>query len=422
MLRGRFSFWLTGGLLLAGIAGCSDSTRPPDDTPADGAATVNGAIDPGQGSFVLTTIPVPVPDGIPVHVDLLGSSLEVDAANQQVSLLVAVRNADSRALYAPAEITIGSLTPAAVWVMNADWVRCPDSADSTIFPRPGGCWYGILYSDLLGDGVLEPGETTEPRRWTFSVTGLAAFSFSATARFGLDPDRPRIAGLYFWDHDWSGAWSEGDLPYGGGTIRIRTPDDQTIEVATQADGRYAVPVTASGLYMVTAVEPPIASPVPVRYTTPNPLQVLLTPGPDGRPRTFDHADFGMNLGWPPGYPPVLFFDGPADSLVQDRYDLVGLDLKDTVLHLRAGFSGCGPDHPLRLYVVGGFMESNPVQVKLLLSHDSLGELCDAYWVADVGFDLRPLQEAYREAYGRLDPIILRFRDWTGADHSLRLLP
>ena len=35
---------------------------------------------------------------------------------------------------------------------------------------------------------------------------------------------------------------------------------------------------------------------PVCYTTPNPLEVLLTPGPDGRPESFGQAVFGGYCG------------------------------------------------------------------------------------------------------------------------------
>lgn len=55
------------------------------------------------------------------------------------------------------------------------------------------------------------------------------------------------------------------------------------------------------------------------------------------------------------------------------------------------FALCWPDQ--------SFMESEPVQVRLEVFHDDPGDDCEAYPSEQVSFDLTPLRDAWRSAYG-----------------------
>jgi hypothetical protein len=66
------------------------------------------------------------------------------------------------------------------------------------------------------------------------------------------------------------------------------------------------------------------------------------------------------------------------------------------------------------------MESFPVQARIVLAHDDRGELCDAYWERELQWDLRPIQEAYRQSYGSGGVIRLRFEDNQGQTHYFEL--
>ena len=162
---------------------------------------------------------------------------------------------------------------------------------------------------------------------------------------------------------------------------------------------------------------------PVHATTPNPLQVILPPGPGGIPESYLHADFGFANDFPPppgDAEPVGFWEDPSDSLELDPYALLDIRLERLILELRVGFSGCGDRHPFALYMVGGFMESNPVQAKLLLSHDDHGELCDAYFEKTLRYDLSPILREYRRNYGTDGVVIVNFHAWNGEVHSFRI--
>jgi hypothetical protein len=403
---------LTVGLL---PLGCADPT-PPTTTGGDGTGFFLGDIDPQSGKILFKSIQSPGPDGLPIHVVLLGDNLKVDPSTNRVSLDVSVRNEERRHLYAPAEIIVSDLNPMTILLVNADWTLCDDM---TMGPFPSHCSFGLDYSGLLGgDGVLGPGEESGSRTWVFIVPDLVGFSFGAAARFSLEPDQARIAGTFFWDHNADGVMNPDESGAGGGTLMVTGPDLGSRTLFVGEDGKYSFGVKQPGLYTLLAAPPPTFA--PVRFTTPNPLEVVL-PVVDGKVQSFLHADFGITNAWSP---PVIIYDGTPDSLVLDPYALLDIGLDGIELDLRVGYGGCQPNHPLALYMVGGFMEtaSLPVQVRVILSHNDLDEPCDAWFTRPLRYDLRPIQLAYMEAYGRLDTIIVGFRDYEGQVHYFELPP
>lgn len=69
------------------------------------------------------------------------------------------------------------------------------------------------------------------------------------------------------------------------------------------------------------------------------------------------------------------------------------------LHLRVTFGGGCRQHDFGLRFERVFLESEPVQSVLRLAHDAHGDPCRALLGRDLEFDLGPLKELYREAYG-----------------------
>jgi hypothetical protein len=393
--------------------GCGDSTSP-DRISTTGIGEYAATIDPGAGNVLLATVAVSGPDGLPVDVHLIGSNLRVEPTQSPigaiVSLDVSMLNQGSIPLYAPAEVVLRDLKPSGVTLINGDrTMQDSGGTGSTIGSAlsidPS---YELLYTELLGaDRVLSPGEESGTRTWSFQLPQMGSFSFGATARFGLEPGGAFIAGTLFWDSNANGHWDNGEGPAGGGSVTLTAPSGQEMSVAMGANGRYEFEVLATGLYSVQCVPPPTFA--PVRFTTPNPLAVVLSPRPDGRPETVLDAHFGIVTDLPGDSPPVLFHEGPGSELKQDSYTLRGIHFTGRYLNLDVGFSGCGPDHPLALYMVGGFMESSPVQANLVLSHDDRGELCDAYWQRSLRFDLQPILDRYVQTYGAPGQIRVNFR-------------
>ena len=69
------------------------------------------------------------------------------------------------------------------------------------------------------------------------------------------------------------------------------------------------------------------------------------------------------------------------------------------LFLDVSYSGGCEDHVFRLIVSRTFAESFPVQTWAVLAHDDRGDPCDGILSDTLAFDLTPLAQAYRAAYG-----------------------
>ncbi|RKZ13562.1 hypothetical protein DRQ53_08520 [bacterium] len=421
MTLSRSSFFVI--VLALAFAACSDSTAPLPGTPPDGSAAFDGSFDPSSTSFLLQRIDDTSPGHQPIHVELIGSNVKIDPAFEAVSVDVAMRNAGGAPLHAPATIWVNRFVPAEVGLVNADFVRDsagPPGTDDILGTS------GFDYSGQLGeDRVLSPDETSQSRTWIFHDPGLASFSFVAEADFGMEPDRPVISGMLFSDDNRNGIRDPDEGPSNSGGITVNMPDGSSVHAAPDETGFYSVRVTDPGLHrvMFTSFLDCVNC---ICETTPNPLEVLLVPGPDGEPHSFESADFGIYPG-PCGDPPppnpvsmVELTERDPKEIDQDRYQLISAELDGELLHIRVGYSGCSPDHPFTLYAGRPFMESSPVQTWMLLAHDDRDELCKAWFEKTLLFDLGPIQDAHIEDYGEPGIVRIRFRDFEGVETVIML--
>jgi len=101
-----------------------------------------------------------------------------------------------------------------------------------------------------------------------------------------------------------------------------------------------------------------------------------------------------------GRVPTLVAPETADSdWPRDAYALGEVEVTGSVLRGELTYSGGCAAHPMDLVLWGGWMESLPVQVRALITHDDQGDACDAVVSEERSFDLTPLMSAYRDAYG-----------------------
>lgn len=291
ILAGRRGEWIATGklLILAGVAGlaaaggCSDATGPAPVSSEDGVAVFDGRVDPGRSSFVLQRIEAPGAPGMaPIQVELIGSNLRLGELMDTILLDVALRNVSGQKLYAPAWILVHGFQPPEVTITNAD-----EETDGTRVQ------YAFDYSALLGsEGVLAPGASSKSKTWSFHDPGLQSFSFAAEAHFSLMPDLSHIAGFVFQDYNFNGVHDPDDIPVPGVAVGLRGPGIENRVAYTDDEGHYVFFVDRVGLYTVR-----------FRFesdsrcgSSPNPLEVLLTPGPDGRPISFDDANYWFSRG------------------------------------------------------------------------------------------------------------------------------
>ena len=98
-------------------------------------------------------------------------------------------------------------------------------------------------------------------------------------------------------------------------------------------------------------------------------------------------------------PIVVDQDGGLENWPLDWATIDEVSLQGDLLELAVHFSGGCATHDFNLVAWGGWMESFPVQIQTLLSHDGKDDPCDAVVTERLTFDLRPLQKAYEESYG-----------------------
>jgi len=392
--------------LAAAVAACgSDPSQP--STP-DGEFL--GRVDPDGGVALKRVVG---PDRVPLDLVATGP-VQIDPDEETVSLPVALRNAGDESVGAPVILQLGQFDPDSVWPVNADWGPLTGGDRPTLDPSfPWGFLYGPEFGE---DGTLEPGETSQARTWTFSDPGLGAFSFAARAVTGPDPDAPAIRGRVFVDHNRNGAFDDFELPYGTGAVSTRSQDGEVLLAPVGSDGRYRFPVSRPGLYELVYDD---FTDGPWCTTTPNPLQVLIQPGPDGGPTSFDDADFGWvaNCGPlpPEPQPDLLFTDRPLGEFEGDPYTLLGLEAEDNVLTVRVGFSGCSGGHPFRLVISRDIMESLPPQTHAILQHDARGELCEAWFEEDRSWDLTRILAGIDAT-----SLVIRLKDFQGEEHRVEV--
>ncbi|MCP4574094.1 MAG: hypothetical protein GY838_17170 [bacterium] len=401
-------------LVLLAIAGCSDSSEP-----AAAGGDGSGTIDPGAGTYVLKSLQCPLPDGGYCRVELVGTDLVLDDDGEHVDLTVAVRNAGGAVLHGPLTVWVMDFEPTTTWPVNGDVPIM--AAAELVAPAPGIA--GYIYDGELGeDRVLDPGETTGGRLWRFRTEDQGSFSFAMRVNSSEPPAEAAISGVCFWDEDRDGVRDDGEWPMPG-FIRVTAPDNTVTTLHTDRSGNYFYPLHTTGLYELffdpmidTVAKTGEDRFAPIAYSTPNPRHVLIVPGPDGNPRGFHDADFGAYTDLPPPVPPIRFTDAPVDSLHREPWHMYEIALVENYLGFGVSFSGCQPEHDFSLWMSGGIMESMPPQVNIVLVHETAEE-CDAAFSGEYLFDLRPLADLVRQAYGP-STLILNVYDYRGDVHRL----
>ncbi|MFX1535532.1 MAG: hypothetical protein ACFFDI_15000 [Promethearchaeota archaeon] len=103
---------------------------------------------------------------------------------------------------------------------------------------------------------------------------------------------------------------------------------------------------------------------------------------------------------------------------RDPLSISSIELNNDILNAKVSFSGGCKGHNFALIASRGFMESDPVQINVLLSHDAHNDLCEAWITEDLAFDLSPLKEAWQQAYQQTSGTIIIHLE--GGEESISL--
>lgn len=93
-------------------------------------------------------------------------------------------------------------------------------------------------------------------------------------------------------------------------------------------------------------------------------------------------------------PIIVDFDSRPEDWQHDPLTLRRYSLEGHVLELDVEYGGGCKEHDLDLVAWGGFLESFPVQVNVLLSHDGHDDACEALIMRTLRFYLVPLRDEF----------------------------
>jgi hypothetical protein len=102
-------------------------------------------------------------------------------------------------------------------------------------------------------------------------------------------------------------------------------------------------------------------------------------------------------------PLIVDFSTHPNAWPQDAYQIQTAEVAGDRLDVTLSYGGGCRTHDVKGVAWGGWMESDPVQVRLFLSHEDFQDPCDAWITKDFRFDLSPLKRAYQEDYGVAPP-------------------
>jgi hypothetical protein len=98
-------------------------------------------------------------------------------------------------------------------------------------------------------------------------------------------------------------------------------------------------------------------------------------------------------------PLIVDLSTHPDSWPRDPFQIQNAEVGGDLLDGRISYGGGCRVHDVKGVAWGGWMESNPVQVRLFLSHEDFDDPCDAWVTRDFRFDLGSLKKAYQDEYG-----------------------
>lgn len=108
-------------------------------------------------------------------------------------------------------------------------------------------------------------------------------------------------------------------------------------------------------------------------------------------------------GWSTG--PEIAIVTDCEPFEGDSFELVSATIDSGAIDATVAFGGGCAEHTFRVCWDGSFMESFPVQVRLVLQHDGHHDPCDAYPSQHLRIPLGPIGDAYTESYGAGDATV-----------------
>jgi hypothetical protein len=91
----------------------------------------------------------------------------------------------------------------------------------------------------------------------------------------------------------------------------------------------------------------------------------------------------------------------CDTATIDDFELVELSVEGNYLKIDIRYGGGCQEHDFYLCWSGSLAITNPLQANLTLIHDSNGDMCEAYILGHLVFDITPLKVPFTADHGTI---------------------
>jgi putative nigrescin immunity protein NigD len=114
---------------------------------------------------------------------------------------------------------------------------------------------------------------------------------------------------------------------------------------------------------------------------------------------------------------ILYDDEPKNGFPNDAAKINSVALGGNILTIDVAYQGNCKEHTFELYAWTAFLESNPQQGVLFLSHDAHGDTCTENVEQELSFDLTPLDESRTGRHA--NPLLLRITEPIGGSFATK---
>jgi len=98
------------------------------------------------------------------------------------------------------------------------------------------------------------------------------------------------------------------------------------------------------------------------------------------------------------YSQIIIENQKYSDTDRDPFDIINVSVNTDLIIFDVGYSGGCENHTFQLISKEMFMESDPVQIDVVLSHDDKNDPCDAYIYDTIVFDLSNLKQKWQNEY------------------------
>jgi hypothetical protein len=107
---------------------------------------------------------------------------------------------------------------------------------------------------------------------------------------------------------------------------------------------------------------------------------------------------------------IMVDDLSSASLATDNAQIRSAVISSDVLTIVAQYGGGCKHHEFKLFGSKRFLESNPPQADVFLSHQANGDACKALITDTLRFSLIRLRDVYQSSYGNKGTLLLRLHE------------